>query len=134
MGTSDEKLRLLKEELQRTRAEQEKQRTIWTAETNATKQRRDEAARERHGDIMGQLKAMRELLSEQRESQAQQREQMEQRHAGESRLHEDTLKQMSDVQTAVTSLRDERRADWEQRAEEHARVKAGRYLKMSTSK
>jgi hypothetical protein len=134
MGTSDEKLRLLKEELQRTRAEQERQRNLREVEINAAKQRRYEEAQEHHKDIMIRLRAMQELLSEQRESQAQQREQMEQHHAGESRLHEDTLKQVSDVQAAVTSLRDEQRADWEQHAEEHDRVKAGGYLKMSTTK
>ncbi len=77
---------------------------------------------------MSQLKTMRELLSEQRESQAQRRDQTEQRHAEEMRWRGDTLRQMSDVQAALASLRDERQADHEQRAEEHARANSGGYL------
>jgi hypothetical protein len=125
MSTSDEKLKLLKEELQRARAVQDSQRNLRKKEIDAAKQSRGEAAQERHEGMMSQLRAMRALLSEQCESQAQQREQMEQRHAEEVQLHENMHKQTSDILAAVASLRDERRADWEQRAEEQARMKAG---------
>lgn len=126
-GTSDEKLKQLKEDLERARAEQETQRTLRKAEMDADRQAHDEAARGRHDDMMGQLRAMRELLREQHESQTQRVEQGEQRHAEEVRRHETTLRQMSDVQAAVASFRDERRAHSEQCAEEHARAKAGGY-------
>ncbi|KAH9978573.1 hypothetical protein BGW80DRAFT_1248944 [Lactifluus volemus] len=124
MSASDERIRLLKEELQHARAERDRQRALHKAENDAEKESRDKAARERHEGTMNQLRAMRELLFEQRESQAQEKGRMEERHAEEVRLHETTLKQMSDVRTAVGSLRDESRADWEQRAEEQARIKA----------
>ena len=124
-GTPDEKLNQLKEDVQRARAEQETQRTLRNAEVDADRQARDETARGRHDDMMSQLSAMRELLREQREAQTQQVEQMDQRHAEEVRRHETTLGQVSDVQAAVASFRDERRAHSEQCAEEHARAKAG---------
>jgi hypothetical protein len=127
-GTSDEKLKLLREDLQRAHAEQEIQRALRKAELDAEKQARDEAARGRHDDMMGQLKAMRELLREQRESQTQQVEQMERRHADQVHQHETTLRQMSDIQAAVAALRDEQRAHSEQFAEERAGEKAGGYL------
>lgn len=120
-GPSNDKLELLKQELQHARAEQETHRVLRKAEIDAEKQAREEAARGRHEDTMGQLGAMRELLHEQRSSQAQQVEQMEQRHAEEARRDESTVRQMSDLQDAVTSLHDE------QRAEERARAKAGGY-------
>jgi hypothetical protein len=133
MSASDERIRLLKEELQRARAERDRQRALHKAEIDAEKESRDKAARERHEGTMSQLRAMRELLFEQRESQAQEKGRMEERHAEEVRLHETTLKQMSDVRTAVGSLRDESRADWEQRAEEQARIKAGVFLFLKIS-
>ena len=126
-GTSDEKLKQLKEDLQRTRAEQETQRTLRKAEIDAGTQARDEVVRGRHDDMMSQLRAMRELLREQREAQTQQVEQMDQRYAEEVRRHETTLGQVSDVQATVASFRDERRAHSEQCAEEHARARAGGY-------
>jgi len=126
-GTSNDKLELLKQELQHARAEQETHRALRKAEIDAEDQARDEAALGRHEDMMGQLRAMRELLHEQRASQAQQVEQMEQRHAEEVRRHESTLRQMSDVQDTVTSFHDEQRAHSEQHAEERARAKAGGY-------
>ena len=64
--TSDERLRSLKEDLQRARAEQERHRTLRKAETDAERQARQEAAKGRHEDTMSQLRAMRELLQEQR--------------------------------------------------------------------
>jgi hypothetical protein len=70
---------------------------------------------------------MRELLREQRESQTRQVERMERRHAEQVHQHETTLGQMSDIQAAVTALRDERRAHSEQLAEERAGEKAGGY-------
>ena len=126
-GTSNDKLELLKQELQHARAEQETHQALRKAEIDAEKQARDEAARGRHEDMMGQLRAMRELLHEQRSSQIQQVEQMEQRHAEEARRDEGTLRQMSDLQDAVTSLHDEQWVRSEQRAEERARAKAGGY-------
>ena len=125
MSTSDQKLNLLKEELQRARAEQDSQRSLRKKDIDAAKRSRDEAAQERHEGMMSQIGAMRALLSEQCESQVQQRERMEQRHAEEVRQHDRMLKQTSDVLAAVTSLHNERRADREQRAEEQARMKAG---------
>ena len=125
MSTTEERL---KEDLQRARAERETQRTLRTAELAAAKQSRDEAAVERHEDTMSQLRTMRELLNEQNESQAQRRSQSEQRHAEEMRWRGDTLRQMSDVQAALASLRDERLAAHEQRAEEQFRANAGEYL------
>jgi hypothetical protein len=125
-GTSNDKLELLKEELQRARAEQATQRALREAEIDAEKQTREEAGRGRHEDMMSQLRAMRELLHDQRQSQAHQVEQIEQRHAEEVRRHESTLRQMSDVQAAVTSLHDEQRARFEQH-EEHALANAGGY-------
>lgn len=122
MSTTDERLKLLKEDLRLARAEREAQSTLRTAELAAAKQSRDEAALERHEDITSQLRTMRDLLSEQRESQAQRSNQTEQRNAEEMRWREDTLRQMSDVQAALASLRDGRRADHEQRVEEHARA------------
>jgi chromosome segregation ATPase len=124
-GTSDEKLNLLKEDVQRARAEQEAERALRRVEIDAEKQARAEAAQGRHDNMMNQLRAMRELLHEQRESQAERVEQMERRHAEEVRRHETTLGQMSDVQAAVSSFRDERRAHSAQLAEERARAKAG---------
>lgn len=126
-GTSNDKLELLKEDLQRARAEQETERALRTAEFDAEKQARDEAARGRHEDMMSQMTAMRELLHDQRQSQARQVEQMEQRHAEEVLRHESTLGQMSDIRVAVTSLHDEQRACVEQHAEKHALAKAGVY-------
>ena len=134
MSTTEERL---KEDLQRARAERDAQRTHFKTELAAEKQSRDEAALERHEDIMSQLRTMRELLGEQHESQAQRRAQTEQRHAEEMRWRGDTLRQMSDVQAALASLRDERPTAHEQRAEEHARANVGEYLyflKMTTSK
>ncbi|KAH9047851.1 hypothetical protein EDB84DRAFT_1459381 [Lactarius hengduanensis] len=122
MSTNDERLKLLREDIQRARAEREAQSTLRTSELAGAGQGRDEATLERHEDIMSQLKTMRELLSEQRESQAQRRDQTEQRHAEEMRWRRDTLGQMSDVQAALASLRDERRADDEQCAEERVRA------------
>ena len=133
-STSDDnsdKLELLKQELQHARTEQETHRALRKAEIDAEKQARDEAARRRHEDTMSQLRAMRELLHEQRASQAQHVEQMEKRHAEEARRDEGTLKQMSDLQDAVTSLHDEQWAHSEQRAEERARAKAGGYPRFS---
>jgi septal ring factor EnvC (AmiA/AmiB activator) len=126
-GTSIDKLELLKQELQHARAEQETHRALRKAEIDAEKRAHDEAARGRHEDTNSQLRAMRELLHEQRSSQAQQVEQMEQRHAEEARRDESTLRQMSDLQDAVTSLHDEQWVRSEQRAEERARAKAGGY-------
>ena len=126
-GTSNDRLDLLKQDLQRARAEQETQRALRTAEFDADKQAREEAARGRHEDMMSQMRAMRELLHDQRESQARQVEQMEQRHAEEVLRHESTLGQMSDIRVAVTSLHDEQRACVEQHAEKHALAKAGGY-------
>jgi hypothetical protein len=126
-GTSNDKLELLKEDLQRARAEQETQRTIRKVEIDAEKQAREDAARGRHEDMINQMRAMRELLHGQRESQAQRVEQMDQRHAEQVRQHESTVRQMSDIQAAVTSLHDEQRARSEQHAEEHALAKAGGY-------
>lgn len=126
-GPSNDKLELLKQELQHARAEQETHRALRKAEIDAEKQARDEAARGRHEDTMGQLRAMREILHEQRSSQAQQVEQMEQRHAEEARRDESTVRQMSDLQDVVTSLHDEQWAHSEQRAEERTRAKAGGY-------
>ncbi|KAF8482869.1 hypothetical protein DFH94DRAFT_730154 [Russula ochroleuca] len=123
-GTSNDKLELLKEDLQRARAEQETQRTIRKVEIDAEKQAREDAARGRHEDMINQMRAMRELLHGQRESQAQRVEQMDQRHAEQVRQHESTVRQMSDIQAAVTSLHDEQRARSEQHAEEHALAKA----------
>lgn len=123
-GTSTDKLELLKQELQHARAEQETHRALRKAEIDAEKQARDEAARGRHEDRMSQLRAMRELLHEQRSSQAQQVEQMEQRRAEEAQRNESALRQMSDLQGAVTSLHDEQRVRSEQCAEERARAKA----------
>ncbi|KAF8502287.1 hypothetical protein F5888DRAFT_1670973 [Russula emetica] len=123
-STSNDKLDLLKQELQHARAEQETHQALRMAEIDAEKQAREEAARGRHEDTMSQLRAMRELLHEQRSSQAQQVEQMEQRHAEEARRDESTLRQMSDLQDAVTSLHDEQWAHSERRAEERARAKA----------
>ena len=125
--TSDERLRSLKEDLQRARAEQERHRTLRKAETDAERQAREEAAKGRHEDTMSQLRAMRELLQEQRESQAKQVEEMEQRHAEQVQRRGTTLGQISDLQAAVTSLRDERQAHSEQLAEKHSRAKAGGY-------
>jgi len=130
-GTSNDKLELLKQELQHARAEQETHRALRKAEIDEEKQARDEAARGRHEDTMNQLKAMRELLHEQRASQAQQVEQMEQCHASEAQRDESTLRQMSGLQDAVTSLHDEQRARFEQHAEERARAKAGGYPRFS---
>lgn len=130
-GTSNDKLELLKQELQHARAEQETHRAFRKAEIDAEKQARDEAARGRHEDTMSQLRAMRELLHEQRASQAQRVEQMEQRHAEEARRDESTLKHMSDLQGAVTSLHEEKQARSEQCAEERARAKAGGYPRFS---
>jgi hypothetical protein len=127
-GTSNDtsdKLELLKQELQRARTEQETHRALRKAEIDAEKQARDEAARGRHEDMMSQLRVMRELLHEQRASQAQQVEQMEQRHAEEARRDEGTLRQMSGLQDAVVSLHGEQWARSEQHAEERARAKAG---------
>jgi hypothetical protein len=124
---SDDKLRLLKEDLQRARAEQEAQRALRKAEIGADEQARDDVARGRRDDLTGQLRAIRQLLGEQRESQTERVEQMERRHAEEVRRHETTLRHMSDIQAAVTSLRDEGRAHSEQIAEERARAKAGGY-------
>ncbi|KAI0266825.1 hypothetical protein BC834DRAFT_873712 [Gloeopeniophorella convolvens] len=124
MSTPDEKLRSLREELQRARAERDAQRSLYEADIAAARQSRDDTAHERHEDMMSQLRSMRELLSTQRESQAHQREQLEQRHAEEERRHEDTLRKVSDIQAAVSSLRDDQRADFERHAEEHARAKA----------
>jgi hypothetical protein len=126
-GASDEKLKLLKEDLQRTRAEQEAQRALRKAEVDAENQARDEAARGRHDDMMSQLRAMRMLLSEQRESQTQQVEQMDRRHAEHAQQHETTLRQMSDIQAVATALRDGHRVYFEPLAEERAREKAGGY-------
>ena len=126
-GASDDKLELLRQELQHARMEQETHRALRKAEIDAEKQARDEATRGRHEDTMSQLRAMRELLQEQHASQAQQVEQMEQRHAEEARRDESTLRQMSDLQGAVTFLHEEQRARSEQRAEERARAKAGGY-------
>src|SRR5258708_36185864 len=103
-GTSTNKLDQLKQVLQQAREEQETHRALRKAEIDAEKQARDEAARGRHEDTMSQLRAMRELLHEQRASQAQQVEQMEQRHAEEGRRDESTLTQMSDLRGAVISL------------------------------
>ena len=130
-GTPNEKLELLKQELQHARTEQETHRALQKAEIDAEKQARDEAARRRHEDMMNQLRAMRELLHEQRASQAQQVEQMEQRHAEEAQRDEGTLKQMSDLQNAVTFLHEEQGARSEQHAEERARAKAGGYSRFS---
>ncbi|KAI0305749.1 hypothetical protein B0F90DRAFT_1700761 [Multifurca ochricompacta] len=113
--TADENLQLLEEDLRRARAEREMQRSLRRVETTTAKQRDDEAVQERHEDMMSQLRTMRGLLSEQHKSQAQQREQMEQLMRS---------KQMSDVQAAVTSLRDERRAYSDHCAEKQAREKA----------
>jgi hypothetical protein len=132
-GASDEKLNQLKDDLQRARTEKEMQRTIRKAEFDADRQARDEAARGRHDDMMNQLRTMRELLHEQRESQMQQVEQMERRHAERVRRHETMLGQLSDVQATVASFRDERRAHSAQCVEEHARAKAGGYLAGSVS-
>ena len=126
MSTTEEKLKLLQEDLRRARAEREAQGTLRATELAATKQSRDETALERHEGVMSQLRTMRELLSEQHESQALRRDQTEQRHAEEMRCRADTLRQMSDVQAALASLRDERRAAQEQRAEEHDRANSGR--------
>jgi hypothetical protein len=126
-GTSNDKLGLLKEELQRARAEQETQRALRRAEIDAEKQAREEAGRGRHEDTMNRLRAMRELLHDQRQSQAQQVEQIEQHHAEEVQRHESMLKEMSNIQAAVTSLHDERRARFEQHEEEHALAQAGGY-------
>ena len=126
-GTSNDKLELLRQELQHARAEQETHLALRKAEIDAEKQARDEAARGRHEDTMGQLRAIRELLHGQRASQAQQVEQMEQRHAEDARRDEGTLRQMSDLQDAVTSLHDEQLANSERRAEERARAQAGGY-------
>lgn len=137
MSATDETLKLLKEDLQRARAEREAQRTLRMSELAATKQSRDEAALERRGDMMSQLRAMRELLGVQQESQAQCSDQTKQRHAEEMQWRGDTVRQMSDVQGALASLRDERRAAHEQRAEVHASTNAGRYLsflKITTAK
>ncbi|KAF8274503.1 hypothetical protein EI94DRAFT_1713609 [Lactarius quietus] len=123
MSTTNEKLKLLKEDLQRARAEREEQRTLRMAEIAAAKQSRDETTLERRDDIMSQLRTMRELLGEQ-ESQAQRSDQTKLRHAEEMRWREDTLRQMSDVQAALASLRDERRVALEQSAGEHARTNA----------
>lgn len=128
MSTTEERLKLLQEDLQRARAEREEQRALHTTELAAEKQSRDEVALERHEGIMSQLRTMRELLGEQQESQAQRSDQTKQRYAEEMRWRGDTLRQMTDVQAALASLRDERRAANEQRAEEHARANAGRYL------
>ncbi|KAH9957929.1 hypothetical protein BC827DRAFT_1222384 [Russula dissimulans] len=122
--TSDERLKSLKEDLQRARAEQERHQTLRKTETDAETQAREEAAERRHEDTMSQLRAMRELLEEQRESQAKQVEEMEQRDAERVQRHETTLGQISGLQAAVTSLRDERRAHSEQLAEKHAHAKA----------
>lgn len=124
-GTSNDKLEQLKEDLQRARAEQETQRALRKAEFDADKQAREEAARGRHEDMLSQLRAMRELLHDQRESHARQVEQMEQRHAEEVQRRESTHRQMSDIQVAVTSLHDERQACAEQHAERHALANAG---------
>lgn len=128
MSATDERLKQLKEDLQRARAEQDSQRALRMSELAAAKQSRDEAALERHGDIMSQLRTMRELLGAQQESQAQCNDQTKQHHAEEMRWRRDAANQMSDVQTALASLRDERRAAHEQRAEEHAHTNAGRCL------
>ena len=130
-GTPNDKLELLKQEVQHARAEQETHRALRKTEIDAEKQARDEAARGRHEDTMSQLRAMRELLQEQRSSQAQQAEQMEQRHAEEAQRDESTLRQMSDLQGAVSSLHDEHWVHSEQRAEERARAKAGGYPRFS---
>lgn len=130
-GTPNDKLELLKQELQHARAEQETHRALQKAEIDAEKQARDEAARGRHEGTMSQLRAMRELLHEQRASQAQRIEQMEQRHAEEAQRDESTLRQMSDLQGAVTSLHEEKQARSEQCAEERARAKAGEYPRFS---
>jgi hypothetical protein len=126
-GTSADKLELLKQELQHARAERETHRALRKAEIDAEKRARDEAVRGRHEDTTSQLRAMRELLHEQRASQAQQVEQMEQHHAEEARRDESTLRQMSDLQDAVTSLHEEKWARSEQHAEERARANAGGY-------
>jgi hypothetical protein len=126
-GTSNDKLEQLKEDLQRARAEQETHRAIRRAEIDAEKQARADAARGRHQDMMSQLRAMRELLHDQRESQAQRVEQMDQRHAEQVRGHESTARQMSDIQATLTLLHDEQRARSEQHAEEHTLAKAGGY-------
>jgi len=126
-GTSNDKMELLKLELQHARAEQETHRALRKAEIDAEKQARDEAVRGRHEDTMSQLRAMRELLQEQRSSQAQQVEQMEQRHAEEAHRDESMHRQMSDLQGAVSSLHDEQWARSEQREEERARAYAGGY-------
>jgi hypothetical protein len=128
MSATDERIKLLKEDLQRARAEREAQRTLHMSELAAAKQSRDEAALERREDMMSQLRTMRELLGVQQESQAQCSDQTKQRHAEEMRWRVDTVSQMSDVQAALASLRDERRAADEQRVEEHARTNAGMYL------
>lgn len=130
-GTSNDKLELLKQELQRTRTEQETHRALRKAEIDAEKLAREEAARGRHEDTMSQLRVMRELLHEQRASQAQRVEQMEQRDAEEARRDESTLRQMSDLQDAFTSLHGEQRARSEQLAEERARAKDGAYPRFS---
>ena len=129
-GTSNDKLEQLKEDLKRARAEQETHRALRRAEIDAEKQARADAARGRHEDMMSQMRAMRELLHDQRESQAQRVEQMDQRHAEQVRQHESTVKQMSDVQATLTSLHDEQRARSEQHAEEHALAKAGGYPRL----
>ena len=128
MSATDERLKQLKEDLQRARAEQDSQRALRMSELAAAKQSRDEAALERHGDIMSQLRTMRELLGAQQESQAQCSDQTKQHYAEEMRWRRDAANQMSDVQATLASLRDERRAAHEQRAEEHARTNAGRCL------
>jgi hypothetical protein len=131
---SDEKLRLLKEDLQRARAEQEAQRALRKAEIGADEQARDDVARGRRDDMTDQLRAIRQLLGEQRESQTERVELMERHHAEEVRRHETTFRHMSDIQAAVTSLRDEGRAHSEQIAEERARAKAGGYPRFPFSK
>jgi hypothetical protein len=130
-GTPNDKLELLKQELQHARTEQETHRARRKAEIDAEKQARNEAARGRHEDMMSQMRAMRELLHEQRASQAQRVEQMEQRHAEEARRDEGTLRQMSDLQDAVTFLHEEQGARSEQHAEERALAKAGGYPRFS---
>lgn len=124
MSATDERIKLLKEDLQRARAEREAQRTLRMSELAAAKQSRDEAALERREDMMSQLRTMRELLGVQQESQAQCSDQTKQHHAEEMRWRGDTVSQVSDVQAALASLRDERRAANEQRAGEHARTNA----------
>jgi hypothetical protein len=113
------------------RTEQETHRARRKVEIDAEKQARNEAARGHHEDMMGQLRAMRELLHEHRVSQAQRVEQMEQRHAEEARRDEGTLRQMSDLQDVVTSLHEEQGASSEQHVEERALAKTGGYPQFS---